>query len=52
VSGYDFIGDVHGNAEKLEGLLRQLGYIEEAGAFRHLDRLAIFVGDLIDRGPL
>lgn len=50
VSGYDIIGDVHGNAEKLEGLLRLLGYVEDDGAFRHPDREAIFVGDLIDRG--
>jgi hypothetical protein len=50
VSGYDIIGDVHGNAEKLEGLLRLLGYVEEDGAFVHPDRQAIFFGDLIDRG--
>ena len=50
VSGFDFIGDVHGNAEKLEGLLRLLGYLEEDGVFGHQDRQAIFVGDLIDRG--
>ena len=47
----DFIGDVHGCADKLLGLLRTLGYGDDNGAFRHPDRTAIFVGDLIDRGP-
>lgn len=51
MTGYDVIGDVHGCADKLVGLLRQLGYREQAGAWRHPGRLAIFVGDLIDRGP-
>ncbi|HEY2017558.1 MAG TPA: metallophosphoesterase [Bryobacteraceae bacterium] len=49
--GYDIIGDIHGNAEKLEGLLFKLGYRNAAGAWRHPARQAIFVGDLIDRGP-
>lgn len=48
---YDIIGDVHGQYEKLVGLLRKLGYQESRGAWRHSDRTAIFVGDLIDRGP-
>jgi hypothetical protein len=47
----DVIGDVHGCADKLTGLLRTLGYSEIGGTFRHPDRTAIFVGDLIDRGP-
>lgn len=51
MTGYDVIGDVHGHAGKLEGLLRQLGYVERDGAWRHSGRQAIFVGDLIDRGP-
>ena len=51
VSGYDIIGDVHGYADKLEGLLGRLGYVEEAGTYSHPDRQAVFVGDLIDRGP-
>jgi len=46
----DVIGDVHGCADKLTGLLRLLGYHERSGAWRHADRRAIFVGDLIDRG--
>ena len=51
--GYDIIGDVHGCATKLESLLVDLGYRPDAtdGAYRHPDRTAIFVGDLIDRGP-
>ncbi len=50
ISGYDVIGDVHGHADKLKGLLKQLGYVRRKGAWRHSDRQAIFIGDLIDRG--
>src|SRR5688572_26173488 len=48
---YDIIGDIHGQADKLEALLRTLGYRDTAGAWRHAERQAIFVGDFIDRGP-
>lgn len=48
---YDIIGDVHGQADKLEALLLAMGYRQHAGAFRHPTRKAIFVGDFIDRGP-
>jgi hypothetical protein len=50
---YDIIGDIHGQADKLHGLLRHLGYREKGGGFRHPDpdRKAIFMGDFIDRGP-
>ena len=48
---YDIVGDVHGQADKLEGLLAQLGYQVRDGAYRHPSRTAIFVGDFIDRGP-
>ncbi|MGJ7524020.1 metallophosphoesterase [Variovorax sp. LT1P1] len=48
----DFIGDVHGHAEKLRALLKQLGYRPVSGTHRHpAARRAVFVGDLIDRGP-
>jgi len=50
VTAYDIIGDVHGTAEKLEGLLRTLGYAEVDGAYRLAGHQALFVGDLIDRG--
>lgn len=50
-TSYDVIGDVHGHADALTTLLRQMGYVERAGAWRHPDRQAVFVGDLIDRGP-
>ena len=50
ISGYDVIGDVHGHADKLEGLLRQMGYDECSGKSANRERQAIFVGDLIDRG--
>lgn len=49
--GFDVIGDVHGCHQKLIGLLDGLGYSDESGAHRHRNRQAIFVGDLIDRGP-
>lgn len=48
---FDLIGDVHGEYGKLVDLLQLLGYREQDGAWRHADRTAVFVGDLIDRGP-
>jgi hypothetical protein len=52
MQGYDIIGDVHGCATKLEALLVALGYqkADGTGEYRHPERQAIFVGDLIDRG--
>ncbi|MCE5288438.1 MAG: metallophosphoesterase [Nocardiaceae bacterium] len=50
LNGYDIIGDVHGCASALEDLLTKLDYVED-GAYAHPTRKAIFVGDLIDRGP-
>lgn len=48
----DVIGDVHGHADALEALLSKLDYAHRGGAWRHPDgRRAVFVGDLIDRGP-
>jgi hypothetical protein len=50
--GYDIIGDVHGHARLLGRLLEALGYRRtSAGGFAHSDRTAVFVGDLVDRGP-
>lgn len=49
--GVDLIGDIHGCAASLRLLLERLGYREQAGVYRHPARRAIFVGDLIDRGP-
>jgi hypothetical protein len=46
----DVIGDIHGHYDKLTALLKKLGYREKGGAWRHPDRSAVFVGDLIDRG--
>lgn len=48
---YDIIGDIHGQAAKLRGMLSRLGYRERAGAHRHPFRTAVFLGDFIDRGP-
>ncbi|WP_410660864.1 polynucleotide kinase-phosphatase [Amycolatopsis sp. lyj-112] len=45
---FDVIGDVHGCREELEELLTELGYVDGA----HPEgRTAVFVGDLVDRGP-
>ena len=50
---FDIIGDVHGCYDELEGLLAMLGYAPNAdGVWRHPGaRKAIFLGDLVDRGP-
>ncbi|MGH2442659.1 MAG: polynucleotide kinase-phosphatase, partial [Chloroflexota bacterium] len=59
---FDIIGDIHGCATELTELLESLGYRAEttAGAgtswetalYRHPEgRQAIFIGDLVDRGP-
>ena len=48
---YDFIGDIHGHADKLEKLLLRLGYVKNDGTYSHFSRKAFFVGDYIDRGP-
>jgi protein phosphatase len=54
---FDVIGDVHGCRAELELLLDQLGYaIDRDGAgrpvnARHPTRRAVFLGDLVDRGP-
>jgi len=50
-SAYDLIGDIHGYAGKLEALLRELGYRKQGGAYAHPERKAVFLGDLVDRGP-
>ena len=47
----DFIGDIHGHADKLEQLLVKLGYRNNNGTYSHPVRKAFFVGDYIDRGP-
>ncbi|MEQ1755337.1 MAG: metallophosphoesterase [Micropepsaceae bacterium] len=49
---YDVIGDIHGQAVKLEALFSKLGYSRKgAGWVPPQGRQAIFLGDLIDRGP-
>ncbi|MET8856096.1 polynucleotide kinase-phosphatase [Streptomyces sp. NPDC004579] len=45
---FDIVGDIHGCASELETLLGKLGYVDGA----HPEgRTAVFVGDLVDRGP-
>lgn len=48
---YDIIGDVHGHADQLKGLLAKLDYRLVDGAYAHSTRKAVFVGDFINRGP-
>jgi len=54
-SGFDVIGDVHGCGAALCDLLDLLGYVRRGGVWQYRDqrrpRQAIFLGDLIDRGP-
>ncbi|WP_309095552.1 polynucleotide kinase-phosphatase [Streptomyces sp.] len=45
---FDIIGDVHGCAAELEALLGKLGYTD---GVHPEGRTAVFVGDLVDRGP-
>lgn len=51
VQGYDIIGDIHGCALTLERLLEQMGYRRRQGVYEHPSRTAVFLGDIIDRGP-
>ncbi|MPY37864.1 polynucleotide kinase-phosphatase [Streptomyces adustus] len=45
---FDIVGDIHGCSAELESLLTRLGYVDGV----HPDgRTAVFVGDLVDRGP-
>ncbi|MCX4446270.1 polynucleotide kinase-phosphatase [Streptomyces sp. NPDC087866] len=45
---FDIIGDIHGCRSELDTLLGRLGYVDGA----HPEgRTAVFVGDLVDRGP-
>jgi len=46
----DFIGDIHGHADKLIKLLETLGYSKKDGVYKHPKRKAFFIGDYIDRG--
>ena len=48
---HDIIGDIHGHAAELKSLLTRMDYKETNGVWQHPSRKAIFVGDLIDRGP-
>ncbi|MEU8932930.1 polynucleotide kinase-phosphatase [Streptomyces sp. NPDC048409] len=45
---FDIVGDVHGCSLELEALLAKLGY---ADGVHPEGRTAVFVGDLVDRGP-
>ncbi|MDX2035258.1 MAG: polynucleotide kinase-phosphatase [Isosphaeraceae bacterium] len=60
---FDIIGDIHGCCDELEELLERLGYeviafapsetsLEGGSVYAHpAGRKAVFLGDLVDRGP-
>ncbi|MER7742836.1 polynucleotide kinase-phosphatase [Streptomyces sp. NPDC096538] len=45
---FDIVGDIHGCSSELEALLGKLGYVD---GVHPEGRTAVFVGDLVDRGP-
>ncbi|WP_405552034.1 polynucleotide kinase-phosphatase [Streptomyces sp. NBC_01171] len=45
---FDIIGDIHGCSAELDSLLAKLGYTD---GVHPEGRTAVFVGDLVDRGP-
>lgn len=45
---YDIIGDIHGELQALENVLKNLGYDDEGN--HPQNRKLIFVGDFVDRG--
>lgn len=47
----DFLGDIHGHADKLKEVLLKLGYKKSNWTYSHAERTVLFVGDYIDRGP-
>lgn len=58
---FDFVGDVHGCFDELKALLERLGWVLSRGSAESGEpkwtavpppgRKAVFVGDLVDRGP-
>ena len=51
---FDIIGDIHGCYDELYELLEKLGYVVDQDydtAYSTKNRKAVFLGDLVDRGP-
>ncbi|MEU0987665.1 polynucleotide kinase-phosphatase [Streptomyces sp. NPDC005953] len=48
IGPFDIVGDVHGCSSELDTLLGKLGYVD---GVHPEGRTAVFVGDLVDRGP-
>ncbi|MFA4886502.1 MAG: AAA family ATPase [Desulfotomaculaceae bacterium] len=49
---FDIIGDIHGCCDELTLLLKKLGYSRRYGCHYHTrGRKAVFLGDIVDRGP-
>ena len=52
LSGFDFIGDIHGEYGQLITLLEKLSYRPHGASWTHPDgRKVCFLGDYVDRGP-
>ncbi|MGQ1946667.1 metallophosphoesterase [Geofilum sp. OHC36d9] len=47
----DIIGDIHGYHKELVALLEKMDYTKINGVWQHPTRKAIFVGDMVSRGP-
>ncbi|HEX8254040.1 MAG TPA: polynucleotide kinase-phosphatase, partial [Thermoanaerobaculia bacterium] len=49
---FDLIGDIHGCFDEMTALLQTLGYELSPDGARHPEgRKAVFLGDMVDRGP-
>ena len=48
---FDIVGDIHGCFDELTALLATLGYAVDGHAVTPPGRKAVFLGDLVDRGP-
>lgn len=48
---YDIIGDVHGHADELKSLLKNMGYQLVDDCYSHPTRKAVFVGVLSTVDP-
>ncbi len=52
MSGYDIIGDVHGEDVKMIGLLKRLGYVNAKGVYRAAVGLLDWMSRRVGADPL